>query len=408
VMKQSFERRTASKGSPSYMLAEVAGYDTPDASTFVIHLSQPVNNFLARLSSPWAPMATNPKVIAAAEAKGDALGAEYLKTHSAGSGPYVISKFVPDQEIDLTRNDAYWGTKPFFKDVQFKIISDPTAQRVQLEAGDLDMIQGVNPEAADAIKKAGKLSVSQPKAFNMAFWQTNSQRPPFNAQVQAALPKAIDYAAMVKDVFGSYATVAKQTITANRVPAEFSQWKPTYDPSALKAAFDALPADQKAIPVETAYPVNDNGVHRRLNDYMVSILEKAGFKVTSKEFTMAEYFGFIGDPAKTPSMVVSTQPDDGVHPDNWYRIWMHTAGALNVGAAGTKASDALFDQADATPPGSTPPYDLYSQGGKIVTDAGQFIPMADAPVIWVTQKDLKGVTVRMASDQALVIQLLRR
>jgi peptide/nickel transport system substrate-binding protein len=408
VMKESFERRTAAAGSPSYMLGEVKSYDTPDPSTFVIHLSTPVNNFLARLASPWAPMATNPKVIAAQAATGDKLGSTYLKTHSAGSGPYVISKFSPDEEIVLTRNESYWGTKPFFKEVDFKIISDPIAQRVQLEAGTLDFIEGVNPEAADALKAAGKYTVVQPPAFNMTFWQVNTKKPPFSKAVLAALPEAISYDKMVKDVFGSYATVAKQTITANRIPAKYAQWAPKYDPSALKSAFEALPADQKKIPVETAYPANDNGVHRRLNDYMVDILKQAGFTVTSKEFTLSEYFGFVGKPEASPSLVVSTQPDDGVHPDNWYRIWMHTKGALNIGGAGLPAADKLFDQADATPPSKGIPYQLYSDGAKLVTDAGHFIPVADAPVIWVTQPDIKGVTVRDASDQALVIQLLRR
>jgi peptide/nickel transport system substrate-binding protein len=408
VMKESFERRTAVAGSPSYMLGEVKSYSTPDPSTFVIHLSTPVNNFLARLSSPWAPMATDPKVIAAQVATGDKLGETYLKTHSVGSGPYVISKFLPDEEIVLTRNENYWGTKPFFKEVDFKIISDPVAQRVQLEAGTLDFIEGVNPEAADSLKKGGKFDVVQPPAFNMTFWQVNTTKPPFSKAVLAALPKAIPYAAMVKDVFGSYATVAKQTITANRIPAQYAKWDPGYDPAALKAAFDALPADQKKIPVVTAYPANDNGVHRQLNDYIVNILKTAGFTVTSKEFTLSEYFGFVGQPAASPHLIVSTQPDDGVHPDNWYRIWMYTKGALNIGAAGNPTADALFDKADSTPPAKGIPYDLYAQGAKLVTDAGDFIPVADAPVIWVTQPDIKGVTVRDASDQALVIQLLSR
>jgi hypothetical protein len=124
--------------------------------------------------------------------------------------------------------------------------------------------------------------------------------------------------------------------------------------------------------------------------------------------TSPEYFGFIGKPDSSPHIMLSTQPDDGVHPDNWYRIWMYSQGALNIGAAGTAQSDALFDRANATPPNRGIPYGLYAQGAKIVTDAGQFIPIADAPVIWVTQPNIAGVTVRDASDQALVIQDLSR
>jgi peptide/nickel transport system substrate-binding protein len=406
-IKQSFERRSAMEASPSYMLLEVGGYETPDPSTFVIHLTTPVNNFLARLASPWAPMATNPKILDKEASAGD-MGAEYLKTHSAGSGPYVISEFIPDQEVILKRNENYWGPKPYFKEVSLKIISDPVSQRVQLEAGDLDFIQGVNPQAADALSKEKGLKVQQPKAFNMTFLQVNSTKAPFTPEVSAALVKAIPYDKIRKEIFGKWATTAHQTITADRVPDEFSQWDPEYDPSALKQAFKALPKKDQGKAVTIGYPANDNGVHRQLNDDVAEILEKAGFTVKSQEFTLAKYFEFVGNPKGSPTITISTQPDDGVHPDNWYRIWMHTAGALNVGAAGTAEADALFDQANSTPPAEGIPYELYSQGGKIVTDAGMFIPIADAPVIWVTQSDLKGVTVRAAADQALVVKLLKR
>jgi peptide/nickel transport system substrate-binding protein len=408
VMQKSFERRTAVAGSPSYMLAEVAGYETPDPSTFVIHLKTPVNNFLARMSSPWAPMATNPKIIDQQEQSGDKLGVAYLKTHGVGSGPYVISEFVPDQEIVLKRNENYWGTKPFFKEIHLKIISDPVSQRIQLEAGDLDFIEGVNPQAADALSKKKSLNVAQPPAFNMTILQVNSKRAPFTPEVSAALVKAIPYSKIVHEIFGKWATPAHQTITANRVPSQYSTWAPKYDPAVLKQAFEALPKAQQAKAVTIGYPAYDNGVHRQLSDDLAAILQKAGFKVQLSEFTIGKYFEFVGQPKNAPTIVVSTQPDDGVHPDNWYRIWMHTQGALNVGAAGTAEADALFDQANATPPAEGIPYDLYSQGGKIVTDAGMFIPVANAPIIWVTQADLENVTVRDASDQALVLQLLKR
>lgn len=408
AMKASFERRTAAKGSPGYMLGEVAGYETPDASTFVIKLSQPVNNFLSRLASPWGPKATNPTILAEKDKAGDALGSTFLTTNSAGSGPYVISEYTTDQQVVLTRNEKYWGPKPFFRQVVFKFIDDKNAQRIQLEAGDLDFIQGVTPQAADKIKADGKLTVSQPSAFNMTFFQVNTTLAPFSKEVLAALPKALPYDTIVKGVFGSWATVAKQTITANRMPAQYASWNPGLDPSALKKAFDALPADQKSTPVVIGTFTTDNGVHARIADYTADVLTTAGFKVERRQYTSPDYFGMIGAPDKAPHLMLSTQPDDGVHPDHWYRIWMYTKGALNVGNAGSPEADALMDKANATPPGEEPPYELYAQAGKLVTDAGHFIPIADAPVIWVTKPDLAGATVRFASNQGLVIEALKR
>lgn len=42
-------------------------------------------------------------------------GAEWLTTHTAGSGPYVIDSWDPANAAKLTRNDDYWVTLPHFR-----------------------------------------------------------------------------------------------------------------------------------------------------------------------------------------------------------------------------------------------------------------------------------------------------
>ncbi len=54
------------------MLADVANYATPDASTFVVTLAHPVSPFLDYLAAPYGPKMVSPAMINAHEKDGDA------------------------------------------------------------------------------------------------------------------------------------------------------------------------------------------------------------------------------------------------------------------------------------------------------------------------------------------------
>ena len=102
TLKFGFERRFAEAvAAPSgYMLLPVDRYETPDARTFIIHMAYPESAFLTYLASPFSPKAVNPALVAANEVDGD-WAVEWMKTNSAGSGPYVIEEFTLGQRYVL-------------------------------------------------------------------------------------------------------------------------------------------------------------------------------------------------------------------------------------------------------------------------------------------------------------------
>ena len=61
------------------------------------------------------------------EADGD-FAVEWMKTNSAGSGPYVIEEFTFGQRYVLTRNENYWGDLPFYERVEIRIIPEAATQ----------------------------------------------------------------------------------------------------------------------------------------------------------------------------------------------------------------------------------------------------------------------------------------
>lgn len=405
-VQASFERRSAVEQAPSYMLLEVEDYETPDERTFVVNLSTPVNNFLYRLASPWGPMVTNPAEIEA-NASGNDQAQDWLKTHSAGSGPYAISSSVPDEEVVLTRNDEYWGDAPAYEQVVFKIIPDSASQRLQVERGDLDIVHSLGTEASRSIEEAGELQVEPLQGFDMNMWQVNLTTPPLDRpEVRQALVESLPIDAMVPEIYGDYATVAEQMIPSGRMDPSLAAIDREHDPDALTEAVADLPADVRDTPIVVASPTIDNGELAREADYMAETLREAGLNPQLTKVTETEYFSYFGAPEEAPALYVSTQPDDGAHPDNWFRLFLHSSGALSFGGISSPEIDALMDEASATPPSQGVPEALYGEAADLLEEQVAIIPLADVPTIWVANPRVTGLQIQLAGSQGLIVPQL--
>ncbi|SFN06513.1 ABC transporter substrate-binding protein [Thermodesulforhabdus norvegica] len=61
-----------------------------------------------------------------------------------GTGPYRFEKWETGKEIVLTRNEEYWGTRPYLRKIVFKVITDSTVALQVLKQQGLDLM-GLQP-----------------------------------------------------------------------------------------------------------------------------------------------------------------------------------------------------------------------------------------------------------------------
>ena len=62
-----------------------------------------------------------------------------------GTGPYKFEKWDTGKELSMVRNDEYWGTKPYLDRVVVRFIADYTAALTALKAGEIDLVQRLQP-----------------------------------------------------------------------------------------------------------------------------------------------------------------------------------------------------------------------------------------------------------------------
>ncbi|HMG49633.1 MAG TPA: ABC transporter substrate-binding protein, partial [Inquilinus sp.] len=87
------------------------------------------------------------------ETNGD-FGNAWLRANSAGSGPFVLRRWSPNEIILLDRNDSFWGGAPAMKRVAVRHIAESQVQRLLLERGDIDVATAL--AASDIIAFDGK------------------------------------------------------------------------------------------------------------------------------------------------------------------------------------------------------------------------------------------------------------
>ncbi len=130
------------------------------------------------------------------------------KTAPVGTGPFIFSKWVQGDRIELSRNTAYWGEPAKLDKATFKFISEPTAAFAALMAGDVDAFPVFPaPENLAQFDADPRFTVVVGSTEGETILSTNNKQPPFdNKLVRQALAHAIDRKAIVDGAMFGFGT----------------------------------------------------------------------------------------------------------------------------------------------------------------------------------------------------------
>ena len=159
---------------------------------------------------------------------------EWLDQNSAGSGPFILTKWAPKSDIELTANPNYWKGAPHFDKVVIKHVSDPTTQEQMLERGDADLIANLSPDLVDVAKANPDVVISVDQSLDENYLAmtyvcpdvikakdpakfAELQSPDSFAvlckkEVRQAVAYAIDYDGIINAVLSGYGTRAPSII----------------------------------------------------------------------------------------------------------------------------------------------------------------------------------------------------
>jgi peptide/nickel transport system substrate-binding protein len=179
-----------------------------DDRTLTVKLDKPYapTFFLYCLTSGVGSVA-DAKLLKEHEKDGD-MGYGWLKTSSAGSGPFKLRAWKANESWSADANELYWQGAPKFKRVIMRHVPEPATQRLLLEKGDIDIARKLTPEDIKAVSSSKDIEITRsPKG---AIWYLGlNQKNQYlsKPEVREALKWAVDYDAIVGTIMQGKAIV---------------------------------------------------------------------------------------------------------------------------------------------------------------------------------------------------------
>jgi peptide/nickel transport system substrate-binding protein len=136
------------------------------------------------------------------------LGNQWLANHWAGTGPYKLVMWRPNEYYTLEANGDYWGAAPKTRRIIVRQVKEATTQRLMLERGDADYARDLDKDQLEALAKNPEIKFDKGVRSAIAYLGLNQKNADLaKPDVIEALKYLIDYDGITKAILGDTAIV---------------------------------------------------------------------------------------------------------------------------------------------------------------------------------------------------------
>jgi len=207
-VKFSMDRLTTVGEGYAYLFAGKVITETPDRYTVVFHLKEPFGPFLITLFRLYIVnkdlVMTNVKKPGPYGDMGD-YGKQYLLTHDAGSGPYMLKRFSLEEHLLMVKNPNYWQPIDSYAPDEFKMIgtTEPVTVRTLMSRRELEISdQWQSLEALTALDKIEGVDIAGYFPGTEFYYMMHTKKPPTDdIHFRKAMAWAMDYKTVVEMLF---------------------------------------------------------------------------------------------------------------------------------------------------------------------------------------------------------------
>jgi peptide/nickel transport system substrate-binding protein len=219
---------------PSYasfgrtLMDSIAGVETPDPFTARVVLKNPDAAILASLASSWGGIVAREEV--------EKAGGELSRTE-AGSGPYMLEEWIPNQALRLKRFPDYYDKNAAFLDtIVFQVIPEESNIIAQLRSGNVHLALLEDNKNSLVLKDAPNLDVIRSPRLGFDYINIDNQKDPWNKlEVRQAFSYAIDRREVLAVAASSLGSLVSPVPAALKEYALDPETFPEYKPDLNKA-----------------------------------------------------------------------------------------------------------------------------------------------------------------------------
>jgi len=327
-----------------------------------------------------------------------------------GTGPFRVVLHRNGDRIEFERNDQYWGDRPAFQRVVYRMITNDAARTAALLAGDVEIIDQVPTSDLANLRRDQRVTLSETTGLRLIFLGLDhlrgpNENSPFvfdhdgrplgrnplrDVRVRRALSMAIDRRAIVDRVMEGAATPASQFL-----PEGVYGHVPNLPPPS------ADPEGARRLLAEAGYPqgfrIQLNGPNDRyINDARIiqavgQMWTRIGVRTTVEAQPWATFIGRAGRQEFSAHLIGWGSNPDGSHPlrnilatVNRERGW----GPSNRGRYSNPEVDRLLEQS-LTELDERRREELVIQAQRIAAEDVAVIPLHIQTNIWAMRRHLQ-------------------
>lgn len=385
---------------PHYLTGDEVGYWRSlmtDVERVVAVGPRTVEIHVAR---PYAPLLGNLAIFPIVSPAAVARWGPAFRSHPVGSGPFAFEAWRVGDAVVVRRFDRYWGVRPRFATIAFRVVPDARQRLVDLESGSVDLATSILPDEQPFVELHPELDLHHAQGNDVSYLAFHTGKPPFdNPAVRQALSYAINKEPIVKLGYQGRAVAADGALP----PQIWGYHRPGrrygYDPVLARKLLAEATAAKKFDP-DVVYRFYAPTTPRpympspeRVARYLQVSLEQIGVRtqlilqplrehrasVQAGEHDLA-LFGWIGDTGD---------------PDNFLYVLFHSdnarpGAANNIAFLRDPAVDQLLRAAQASSdlPARAA---LYRDVQERLAVAAVWVPIAHSEYVVAARKELTGI-----------------
>ncbi|WP_326637643.1 ABC transporter substrate-binding protein [Streptosporangium sp. NBC_01755] len=276
----------------------MTAYDSAEAvddTHLKISLKQPYAPFLGALSRVYL---LNSKLVQANAGSDD--GRQWLAANGAGSGPYKLTGYTPNQEAKFTRHDGYWGgfTKQA-KDVVIRYLPQAATQKTALSNGDVDIAMDIDPNDWAGLESGGHVVDKADTNVQLYVFFKMKDSPAADKALREAITYAYDYDQHQSAILKGAGKKAAGVLASTMACADPTVAQAGYDLDKAKSILDA--AGLKNVTLTMSY-LKATAEMEQAATLLQSDLAKIGVKVELSAVTYPQYVEMLKSNETTPDL----------------------------------------------------------------------------------------------------------
>lgn len=211
------------------------------------------------------------------------LGNDYqaYAMNPSGTGPYKFDTLVPQERLELVKNEGYWDESRIPKHDRLVLIPMPeaTTRAAALLSGQVDFVEAPSPDTIPRLESSGMQIITASYPHNWSY-QLNFVDGPFkDVKVRQAANYAINREE-VKALLGGYMLEGYTNVPPSTPYHGTPDVKYEYDPEKAKALLE----EAGCMPCEITLAISTSGSGQMqplpMNELVKSQLDAAGFDTT--------------------------------------------------------------------------------------------------------------------------------